>query len=525
MPDNRDEYYLYEGFGCRRTTFVVSALLAWQVFSSDSNLPELDPRCESQALSRQVTLPIHQACLAEKDRCVKARLSSSQATSEQAEESCEMLSLNLDPSFVGPCPLYMEELETATYDDDLWILRRISVRRDFQTLNEWGRKSGISFKQNESVAELRRFRKHDPDNAVVLQWLSFHLPPDEAEEKLQIQVELHRLDPDCPTDRWIRQRVFTGHVLQVALEWLADQGSSAKLSYTERRGLIEDARSALLDMYDIAITREQGTRRLYWALESVHDRVLSPRGTAIKQIHVDLNIDFEEIAETRTATLIEAFAKEYSVDSEHGRTQSLQMLCNEHAFELGLFDHCEKLLDYFGRKDAEMFDEPEADWMQGAILVLNWLTRDCSPHASFLLGASHWRNERRCPDIEVEQFRKKMNILLAAFQKRSNSSGRALLGAYLRLDETSVDGFLHALSLDVIGTAPYGARLTKRLQKKGYVDAASSILGAIHTERNLRLTRAEQAFLEDIQESVNEGTYQNIREPHRYAFYQEERVP
>ena len=239
----------------------------------------------------------------------------------------------------------------------------------------------------------------------------------------------------------------------------------------------------------------------------------------LQQISDHFEIDIEDYAEKRSMELVHSLAREYDTTSIHGRTQTLEMMCNDYAFELGLTDHCLKLLDHFGKWDAETSASPSTDWLRSAILLVNALTRDCEGEPPLIVGhAPLWWSDRRCVAEQHETAIADVNALLSRFPELTMSAERELLQAYLRLDETSDEHFHRAIALDS-ELVVYAARLSKRVHKKGLTATASNILSRIDTETSSNRSPWEKSLLDAAFNSVREGTYRNSNEPHRDVFF------
>ena len=252
---------------------------------------------------------------------------------------------------------------------------------------------------------------------------------------------------------------------------------------------------------------------------SVHDPVLSGRFDNIEYIAESLEIDLKDFAENRRQDLVRNLSNEYGPNSEHGRTQALGMTCNDYAFELGLTTHCLKLLEHFGKEDARLLESPSTDWAQAAILLVNWLTRDCSANPLLQLDGPTLfdHRDKRCGAEDNESSLERIGSLVSSFPLADSSAEHELLKAYLNLDETSDEHFLKALELDAT-VAPYGARLSKRLLKRGENDGAINILSTIGPDQKLHLDIHEINQLEWLLDSINDGSYVTVRDSHRNAF-------
>lgn len=482
---------------------------------ADAGDPPLDKRCESLELSRTFHSPVHVACMNRRDACTEERMTTLNEPSYEAEEFCKNQPLGMDPRFVGPCPLYMEELESPTYDGDDQILNRVILRGYFHKLNARGWPTQETYKRRESIQSLQRFLASNPNHFVALRSLKTRLDHGDIVTQLRLEMTLHELDPDCPDHRWLRKGSIYNRVNKLADNWLAESGPGSELSASERRELFQHARHTLLEMYDIAVEQDRGTRRLFWALESIHDAILSGRIENVQEIARRFEVDLEDYAEKRRSMLVENFAREFDVDSAHDRTQVLNMICNDYAFELGLADHCVKLLRHFVGKGSEIL---ATAWTQAAIMLVNALTRDCSQLDLYILDGPSWMNgKRHCLAEGLEKSVEEVHTFLSRFSQDGKSAERELLEAYLRLDETSDDHFLRALAMDA-SIAVYAARLSNRLLKRGKTEAASNILSSIDAEQNSYLDWVERELLESVIDSYRKGSYSNSWELPRNAF-------
>ena len=426
----------------------------------------------------------------------------------------------MDSHYVGPCPSYAEELEADADDANEWILSKINVRKRFRRLNDRGFITYRTYKHDQSIHSLRQLLEKEPSNFVALRYLkSLLLVQGSAVEKLTLELKLHELDPDCPNDRWWRTSSIYLELNELVQSWVTETGAASELSNRERRELFKRAWQATLDIYDIAVAQEQDTVKLFWGLVSVHDPVLSGRFDNIEHIAEPLEIELNDFSEERRKDLIRHLANEYGPNSKHGRTQALGMACNDYAFELGLTAHCLKLLEHFGKKDARSRESISTDWAQAAILLVNWLTRNCSAMPLLQIDGPKLFDhvDKKCGSEDNESSIERVGSLVSLFHREGSGAEHELLKAYLSLDETSEEHFVRALGLDV-RIVPYGTRLSKRLYKRGKKDAAINILSNIGPDQKLHLEVSEMNQLEWLLDSINNGSCDIVRDSHRRDF-------
>ena len=489
---------------------ILSMLVCRQSFA-ESTAPPIDDRCENLQSIVSFDERALESCNNELNSCIDERLSQHGEQHDQARTHCWDRPLDIDPRFVGPCPSYMEQFETHTNGSDESRLQRIAIRRIFKQSNnndsivDW-------FKRSESEQTIRRMLTSDPENPVLLDLLISSLfVSNDLVERLNLHLTKQELDPDCPESRSLFLFTIYGITNEVVDNWLTGKGSGSELSKTEITDLFLRVQRTLLEAYDLTIEQAENERKLKWALESIHDALLSRPFENLQQFARLTEIGLDEFGENRRTFLTQQFSREYDVDSDHGRAQSLRTICSSRAFELGLLDHCLKLLVYFGLEDSNSLDSPELDWTQAAISLMNGLTRDCSEHTNDLLFAPEWWNKRHCFAERHHEITSRINDLLERFPELGRSAERQVLEAYLLLDETSDERFLQALTLDG-AMVVYAARLSKRLHKLGKVETASNILINIEPENNSQFSSAEKNLLIHTSNSIKEGTYRNWNE-------------
>ncbi len=472
-------------------------------------MPSNDDRCETQKLYIAFGKRVLAPCNAETDACVEVRKSRYAESRDQAVEHCWKRPLSIDPGFVGPCPQHMEGLEAAMNTDDESVLRRIYLRNHFNRLNEFGANID-AFKRNDSEASVRRVLASNPHHPIALHlrsWLS--LFDDDLVNRLGLYLQKANLDLECPQNRSLIPRFIFSELSEISENWLAGEGSGSELTKDEVRNLFLRVDHTLLETYDLAIEQNEGAAKLDWALESLYNAILTRAFKNFQQIASRVEIGRDDYAENRRAALIQEFSNEYDLASDHGRSESLAFACSSHALELGLLDHCVKLISHFGLADSNQLDSPASDWTRASISLLIGLTRDCSMHAEFLLdGPSWWNKQGQCLEDHHAELVSIIDELLERFTELDTSAEGEVLEAHLSSDETSDDSFLRALSLDS-SMIVYASRLIKRLHRLGKVQSATNILTGIDTAMASRLSMSEERLLNNAINSVEERKYKN----------------
>ena len=495
--------------------------------ASDRSRPPIDDRCESTQLGVSLYEDLNDLCMLHTSRCMDERVLKFNESQEQARELCENRPLILDPRFIGPCPSFVQELET-TDNHDKGVLARVYLRTYFLTPTIEHHTEVDRFKRTESIQHIRELIDSDPNNIVALELLNALLDENEILEKLHLQLKLHDLDPDCPDGWWFLPDNLFNHVDKLIGNWLSGKGSGSELSENELKELVQRTRHTLLGMYDLAIDQSHNNmRKLSYALKSLHDRLLTGRSENTSQISDHLEIDPEEFTEGRRISLIHRLSLEHGIDSNHDRTQTLGMICNDYAFQIGLAEHCLDLLTHFGQIDSESGKSIANDWVQAALLLTNSLTLDCESKLGDSATTEFRTDQRVCLTVLREPFTAHIRGWLRKLRKDSSAYEACpeceLLEAYLRLDETSDEHFIRALALDG-NSVSYAGSLSKRLHKQGEKEAAITILNAskkaVDQARFSSNTWQKRHDIEAIKkslESVNTSYYQNFYERPRYV--------
>ena len=494
-------------FGFRTSLAIVSLLVCHQSFA-ESTATLIDDRCEFLKSTRSFDERAFDTCDNEMNSCIENLISQHAEPRDQAKEHCWHQPLTIDPRFSGPCPQHMAELEADVNDDREFLLQRLNLRTDFGELNKYGARIDW-FKRHESEKTIRRILSTEPDDPVALRILrSSLLYGNDDVEQLKLELKIQELDPDCPNSRNMFLNFSFGITSEIVDNWLSSEGSGSELSKSEIRALFLRVQRTLLTTYDVAIDQSESEGKLYFALASVDDAILSLAFENLQQFARRIEIGLADYSENRRTSLVQRFSREFDVDSDHGRSQSLSISCSNQAFELGLLDHCFKLLTYFGREDSNSSKSPALDWSRAAISLMNAVTRDCSAHTEIILHAPNWWNQRRCLEEQRAVLAANVSELLGKFSYRETSAEANVLDAYLHMDESSDEWFLRALEMND-ATVVYAAPLSKRLHRMGYLRTATNILSGIDVEIEGKLTSGERRLLNQTSSSVLEGIYKN----------------
>lgn len=499
-------------------------LSAVTILSQEFNLPatvdtvsEIDSRCTTaklfMILSEQVEIP----CMAEANDCIEERRVKFSEPSEYTENLCFNQPLIIDPRFYGPCPKYLGVLESPDYDDNNWLLPKTSLRLVFDQSLEGGPQTD-TFKRSDSILSIKRLLDSDPDNLVALSLMRVLLDYDDLATGLKIELKLHELEPDCPESWDSRLNMINSYTEQIVVNWVKGKGAVSNLSEREFIDLIDKSLITLNEIFNVAIDESQHVDQLLYALESINYPAFNRQSIITRIAHL-LEFNLENYREERTTELVRRFSIQYDVDSEQELSVTLQMTCNDFAFELGLIERCIEQLEYSALQNVEMSRSFENNWTKAALLLVNAITRDCSPHSDDWLHEPFLMfYERRCFEELEPLFTARINALQSKFTHNYASSDRELLIAFLLMNEISDKYFLRAVELDS-NTVVFATNLSKRLYKRNEIDGALNVLNSsIEVINQGRFEPQEWGDNLDIENlknfysSVNEGLYKNFFE-------------
>ena len=487
---------------------VLVSIVCQSVFAETAAAPT-DDRCEVSNAFELFDRRAFRTCEIELNQCTENRLSQIVESREQARKHCWNRPLVEDRLFVGPCPQTLAELEANVNTDRESVMRLVSIRNHFNLRNQFDADIDV-FKRSESLESLREILTIDQHNPIALELLSWTLLfTDDLVEQLNLDLRIQRLDPDCSISR----RNFLFFIFRrpntIVANWLLGQGSGAELTTNEIKDLLLRLQETLIEAYDAEIEESEGALKLYRALDSIHDAILGRKNENFQQIARRIEIGLDDYTENRREELVNTLSREYDVDSHHGRSQSLTLMCSSLALDVGLLDHCIRLLNHFSLLDSKSLESPASDWTRAAISLVIGLTRDCSEHADLLLGWwPIWWDDRPCLSPHHGALVPQISELLRRFLESGASAEREVLEAYLLLDESSDESFLRALSLNE-SVVVYASRLVKRLHELGKVQAASNILESINPETANRLSSSERKLLENTTNALRDGEYRN----------------
>ena len=487
---------------------VVASLLSVEHIFADSKMPPIDDRCEHQKMMLSIDEHVLKNCYEELDSCIDKQVMQHGEPIEQAKEHCWHRPLRFDERFLGMCPEYMAEIETNGLAFEEAVLERMYLRNHFKRLNDNGYPIDV-FKRDESVKSIRRIlsvEAHHDMALDILRWLSIY--SGDQVHKLDMFLTIHELDPDCPETLWMFPGSTYSFTYEIADNWLAGTGSGSELTEVEMRDLFLRIQQRLLEAYDLLIDQSKGERKLHWGIRSIHDSILSQGFENFQQLANLVDIGLENHQRDQRALLIRRFSDEFGPDSTHGRSHTLEVMCSSHAFELGLLEHCLKLLNHYIQEDLKTDRKPTTDWIRAAISLSKDLTRDCSDHPADWFNVPEWWNERRCLEHYRVDVMTQISQIADRFPEPSTSAEANVLKSYLNMDKTSDEYFLQGLALDD-SMVRHAAPLSKRLHRLGLTETALNIVSNVNAKQIKLLDEHERRLFDKTANSIQTGEYKN----------------
>ena len=367
-----------------------------------------------------------------------------------------------DLNYVGICPGTLKKVENSVIYTRSDLLKRIGIRNGFIN-NE----TGAVYKGADSYSKLKRLFREDPDDIDVVFALSY-FPDDSLVTSLddfEYRIQLIDLDPMCTMFWPPRSNSLASILSKLILEY--EQANSN--TYYQKK-LLRKKITEGIDYYRDLILRAYNHYSDYKKLM-----------TAFYYIDVDLFSSFTGIDEaddkkSRRAFLVKDLTTIYGSKSGVQLSLSLQLLCNDYAFEIGLVEACVELIV----RDWDFImgsGHNEHDGIYDAAMALAIATtRSCKdPHMMFS-NMHIWPNDY-CLNRYVQFVRSKLLNLLDKTPNLRTEMPAVMLRAYLEKNgDNTVNLFKRALQLDPKAIV-HTLHISKRLVSNGFMEEAKQVIG------------------------------------------------
>ena len=170
-------------------------------------------------------------------------------------------------------------------------------------------------------------------------------------EALNLEIRAHELDPDCSFDWSLRENRIPNLTEEVLDNNAHGISPGVELSDADLTAIVKRSWRTLLDGYDRAYETSRNMRKLAYALASLNNPFLIGREAEVVRISAIIGVEPREYVANRRQFIVDDLTKRFVVGAQASRARALAMICNDYAFELGLADHCIRLIERFGYAD------------------------------------------------------------------------------------------------------------------------------------------------------------------------------
>ncbi|MCY4129504.1 MAG: hypothetical protein OXG15_09740 [Gammaproteobacteria bacterium] len=402
--------------------------------------------------------------------------------SEKAEDNC-VFPVENDPEFSGPCPELLYELESPKYDDIDSVIARVRLRDWFMT--ESGNSTIRFYKQADSLRSIRKLITVEPNNLQALFYERHNKHLLEIEEdviaSLNSAIKIYELDPNCSRDWMFNPNEIVNLINDLLIQRATNDSNVAALSKLEFSELANAAFVAMQSQYEHVYSTSENIRKLDYAKRLIEHPFLFLNEDLAKELGSVLNVDPEGYMDARRRLVTKELIDLYVGDPTADEKQSLGMICNSYAFEIGLAEQCLALVDE-AVHHYDRVQRPLPAWVWEAAMSLSiTASQACDRpsseddgvfkylHCTFCFYASE------CLVDEGTHINKQLFELLENRRMLNDRFEYYLIKSYAQSNEESVRSFRRSVELS---NAPilHSLLLAKRLQNRGYRKSAISLL-------------------------------------------------
>ncbi len=376
-------------------------------------------------------------------------------------EECWLRPIDDEQQFFGPCLETLRDSERSDLDTIDWVLARVRLRQYF-------RDSGFKsvYKASESSADLQRVLEMEPDNYRVLEVSLRHADQFSVDQRLRLALRLPEPDPACMERFWFYVLTLGSIIEAIAIN--AEESTDVDLQELAAkddnlRKAIDSAKSAYQKAY--VSLHPYKKLQIGWAFVSdpFFGRILSRLGEGTLDKHRQF--------------VIKDLRSEFRLGNESDPDMSLNMLCNDYAYELELMSSCLELVTHHWELDVAEFNKPSDTVLEAATRLVLANTRTCELPNYLTLPQVRFRvvfESTYCvPEIHVE-INSEMNRLLDQFENLEDHPELLVLRAYTNTTN-QVQIFERAIANDpkqVVHTI----LIAKRLNQLGFSANAERVI-------------------------------------------------
>ena len=381
-------------------------------------------------------------------------------------EECWFRPISDEQEFFGPCPRTLRNSELIDIDSVEWTLAKIMLTQYFRANDR------ITFYNTaKSASDLERILEADPDHyrAIQISLRYAHQLNITANRRLELAMRIPQPDPVCREALWFYIGSLGTLVDFIATEAEASQGISLQelvKSDEMLRDAIELVESTYLKSHESLPPYEKTPIAWSFVSEPFFGRVLRRLG--------------DETLRKHRQFVKEDLRTEFGLGSRRDRTMSLNMLCNDYAFELGLMTSCLELVTHHWKLDVAMSDKPYDDVIEAVTRLVLASSRTCDEPYYLELPQEHFRvvvESAHCvPELHIE-VNAEINRLLDQFEHLKNHPELLVLRAYTDLTDESQHLFKSVVA-DDSKQVVHAILIAKRLNKMGAPKGAELVLEA-----------------------------------------------
>ena len=373
-----------------------------------------------------------------------------------------------DPEVWGRCPKTLVRVENTSNESLDFIKAKTALLRDFRFYKE--DRTLETFKCEQSLAELRVLRAKDPSSVLILESLIMAFDEQDitsAFEVLELKLELYELDPYCEHAWYYRPSSIAGSANALIKLWRNKDRSVADLGEETLLQELQRAHAAIMATYEAAYERSHDEAKLRFALWRINPKLSTDL----------LDDNSAERKAERRAEVVEKLEMELGINSGSERVQSLRMLCNDLAFEIGLLRNCVGLIERYAKSDVVAAKKRAEDIQDAGVRVLVATTRAC--YDLFLhIAAFDGLIGELCLVDESNEIASSLSGLFEPYEEFQNSAMFHLVQSYVLMNGASVAHFSRAVRMDD-SLASHTFLLAKQLSQRGYNLAAIRLVSNV----------------------------------------------
>lgn len=431
-----------------------------------SQLIDSSPVCPTHSLREGDTtwFELDTQCTEERRTCELRHGIST--TGNVVSEECWFRPIDDERQFFSPCPKTMRNTELFDVDTVEWVLAKVLLRQYFR-----GKDRVTFYKASESASELQKILEMDSENHRAIEISLRHADQFKisVDRRLQLALRLPTPDPACIEGTWFYVGGLGSIIERIAVEAYASRGMSLQelvASDVKFRESIELVEMAYLKTYESLDSHRK--LPIAWAFVSkpFFGSVLSRLGDESRNKHLQF--------------ITEDLRSEFGVGVEGDRSLSLNMLCNDYAFELGLMISCLELVTHHWGLDATTFDKPSDVVIEAATRLAIASSRTCDEPYFLELPQETFRvvvESVHCVSEIHAQVKTEINRLLDLFDNLKDYPELSVLRVYTDLKDGSQQVFRNVIA-DDSKQIVHAVLIAKRLNNVGAVEDAELVLEA-----------------------------------------------